>query len=395
MKEFVFSAFEKYSFSCLQLLSSLFMSNYFGMESIGMIASFTLVVATSIGLCEAGSSFVIMGSNEEKFEELVCTCMYLSIMIAFFMYILIFLFAPLYTEQFSTEIDYSRSLRQYAFIIFTTPLQMVSFSTLIKLKKTKVLSIINLIAWALAILFLVFLKYENLNDHRNVVSYFIILSFLRSIISLIYIFNLIGFKYPQKEYFKIKFRVSVITSQLANSITSNIWTFLVAILVSIESNAVLSIFTKIRDLSSGNLSHSIHRIVYSRIPQLSSYQRKNLILNWLGKFTFLNSIILIFIYLLREPILFCFGSELINENNLLIIFPLSVALFYPLTDYLKALLRYFNNSKVLQIDLSILGLVICLYFLKLSLDLSLFLFLIGLFINGIVVFKNVKKSLPI
>ena len=83
----------------------------------------------------------------------------------------------------------------------------------------------------------------------------------------------------RKGFKKINFsyHFSITGSNIFNSISANIWTYAVSNLVSLEANSILSLFTKLRDITSGNLSHGIHRVVFGKLAALKNYKRKILL----------------------------------------------------------------------------------------------------------------------
>ena len=392
MRDYFYSALEKYSLAGLQLIATIFMTTYFGVESIGMIGGFTLLVAISTVISEAGSSFVIMGgvgNISEKYSASLLLAFFLSTMF----YIILFISAPAYTASFATELDYTQSLRLYGLIVFSAPLQLIAYSGLIKAGKTKILSKINVLAWIIAFMFLVVLYLVDLRHHEYVVGYFVILSLVRAGCGLFVSFTFIKYKLPKLGDIDLKYRLSIVISQIANTITVNIWTYMVAVLVSIEANAILGIFSKLRDLVSGNLSHAIHRIVYVNIADLSVAGKRKLIMTWLRRYALANVLFISTIYLLRNSVLIVFGVENINNSELLIIFPLMVGLLYPLTDLLKAILRYFKQSRVFQLELLMLVYVLFLYFTNWPLSVAFSAYCIGSLVIGLFIYKDVSSAI--
>lgn len=388
----IFSALEKYSFAFLQLLSTALITMYFGIESLGMIGSFTLLIATSIIISEAGSSFLILGCNDKDLEYTINNSLLIALILGILQFILLLCFGNFYTEMLNSNIEYSSALKYYGIIMISSPVQLIYYSAIIRLGKIKILTKINIISWIIAIFILNIYILSKQNDHRMVVWYFITLSLSRCLISFYYASKHIDsydFNLTRNETLK---RLSLVSSGIANTITANIWLSLVAINVNMSANGVLSLFTKLRDLSIGNLAHALHRVVYSKLPTLPSTFHRKLIRKYFIYFLFITILLSFSIYIFSGPLMKFFSVKYSHEYLKFIYFSLGIGLFFPFTDYLKAILRYYNQKVVLIIEATLM-IIICLTYLreqKLS-DL-MFLFLGLNILISTIIFWYVKKA---
>ena len=348
MKEFLFSAAEKYSLAFLQLLATLFMTNYFGMESLGMVASFTLITALATVVAEAGSSLVIMGAKQTEVQNRIHESFVITLVLGVTFYVVIFLCADYYSDKIVSTVDFGNTLRCYGLLVISAPLQIVGFSSLIKLEETKALASINLLAWLCAFGVLMLIHFLQLGDYRSVIWYFLVLSCIRAFLSWLRLHRALGLRILGIRFQEVRFRLSLISSQLCNTVAANIWTMLVAVHVSLEANAVLGLFNKLKDMGSGNLSHALHRVLYVRLANADG--RRSAVTKVFSWFFFGNSILCLAIYCLKPIILEVFGGEYRSDLDPFIFFPLILGLIFPAFDFMKAILRFFNQTLVLGVE---------------------------------------------
>lgn len=388
MSDYLFSLIEKYSLAILQFLTTLYISRYFGIESLGMIAAFSLIVAVATVLSEAGSSYIIMGSTTDLAEN-ISQSLTVSVGVSVVLYFVIYFLSPLYLSQIATTNHYVLALQGYALMILVNPIQLITYSGLIKLERTRSLVMINFISWFLSFLILYLLSVIEDRSNEVVVVYFVVLAFLRSALALIVLSRSMGLGKPLFSKFSFKYRMSLVASQIIHTISSNIWTYLIAMIVSIEANAILAVFSKVRDLISGNLSHAIHRIVYSKLPGLELKTLKNFRLLWLRRFALLNSTLLLFLYLGRKTILELFNVPWNPDLDIFILFPLCVGLLYPLTDFMKSLIRFDNQQTALLFDSLVLISIIILLVIGSSFATTMIFYLLSMLLGGIYILKRV------
>ena len=179
---FYHSVLEKYSFSILQFLATLFMTKYFGVKSIGMIGSFTFFVALSTVISEAGSSFIILGCDDGKFKQKLMDSVFIALFLGSLQFLMLFSFSDFYTRMLSSSEDLSQVMRLYGVIMISSPLQMVFYSALVRLGAIKTMTRINLISWSVGFIVLLLVYYRG-NDYRMVVWYFISMSISRATLS--------------------------------------------------------------------------------------------------------------------------------------------------------------------------------------------------------------------
>ena len=373
-----FSLIEKYSLSILQIIAILLITHYFGFISLGIIGSFSLIVSVFSGISEFGGSYGVIRSNKLS-PIYITSSLFFSFIIGCLLYLILFFFTPLYLLFIDNSKEFIDGLRLYGILVVLTPVQIISFTALIKLEKSNKLTLINIISWTLSLLILFLVGFRFSFNPINVIYYFIFLCMFRMIggIFLLHRYNMFSLS---KGFKKINFsyHFSITGSNIFNSISANIWTYAVSNLVSLEANSILSLFTKLRDISSGNLSHGIHRVVFGKLAALKNYKKKNLIKKTITYFILLNTLILFLIALLNNLILNIFNYDSKFPAYLLyVFFPLVVGFFYPFTDTLKALARHNNQKLVIQIEfLTALILVIALIMINSILYLMLIFLII-------------------
>ena len=382
-KFFVFksSLIEKYSFAFLQLISTLILTKLFGFSSIGLVAAYSLVISISTVLSEAGSSILILRSSSLK-DGLVANSFKISIVISSVIFCICFLFVFMFGHK--VETNTLNGFYFYSSLIFFSPLQLISNSVLVQQRKFKSIFIINLQAWLVSIT-ITFLIWFFIDKHQNfVLVYFIAINFLKFIFAFKLINISTSFVMKTNIDFNLNYRISLISSQIFNTFSNNIWTTIIAIRLNFDANAAYSLFVKLRDLSIGNLSHSLHRII------LKNVNKKLLLKNPLVLRGFIlvsiGSICFFFLtWLTRNFILEIFNHTGQNYDKIIIVV-LIIAIFYPISDYLKALLKKHKQKLVLILDsisaLTILILVvliddiypllICYVILQLIMSLILF-----------------------
>ena len=390
-REYLFSLAEKYSLAILQLLTTLVMTSYFGFQSIGMVGSFSLIVSTATVLCECGATYEILGENIED-RNTVSISLILSLAISLFLYLLIFLFAPIFSELLGDNKLYIKTLRFYAFLVFTNPIQLISYAVFIKIKKTKYLFNLNIFSWVLSLIILFAVGIYLEWDYRAVVVYFVSLSFFRSALALWWLFKHGHIGRSFRGEYNLSRRLSLIGSQISNSVSANIWTTIVAVAVSLEANSVLALFIKLRDMSVGNMSHALHRIVYSRLGEYKTKERNSMVYKSLLIYGLFTILILGSLWVFRDLIKYMFSVELVNSDYL-IVFVLLTGALYPFTDFFKSLLRYWKQRIVLRLDILLLICVALMYLVSFPIQLSFTLYLLLCLIQAGTITYYVQKSL--
>ena len=380
-----FSIIEKYSLSILQILGVILISYYFGFISLGIIGSFSLIVSVFSGISEFGGAFGVI-RNENLSEKYISTAVFFSVIIGCLFYIFLYYLSPIYLHFIQDSEQFVHGLRLYGILIVLTPIQVISFTALIKLKKANKLTLINIISWILSILILLMIGNFYSFAPINVVFYFILLSFFRmtGAIYLLLKNNLlsssIGFN--SIDFF---YHLSITGSNISNSITANIWTYAVSNLVSLEANSILSLFTKLRDISSGNLSHGIHRVIFGKLSGLKENNKKVLIKDTIIYFFIFNSIILFLIALLNDYILKIFSYDFVVEDYMLyVLFPLIIGLFYPFIDTLKAFLRHNKQTIAIAVEFITAIILIFVYFIINSITDLMLIFLLIVIVQSII-----------
>ena len=259
-KYFVFksSLIEKYSFAFLQLISSIILTNLFGFSSLGLVAVYSLVISVSTVLSEAGSSILILRSGSLK-DGLIANSFKISIVVSSIIICICFLFVFMFGHKVETNV--LNGFYFYSTLIFFSPLQLISNTVLVQQRKFKSIFRINLQAWLISITITVLIWFF-IDKHKNfVLVYFILINFLRFIFA--FRLNKISISFVMKTNidFNLNYRISLISSQIFNTFSNNIWTTIIAMRLNLDANSAYSLFVKLKDLSIGNLSHSLHRIV--------------------------------------------------------------------------------------------------------------------------------------
>ena len=301
------------------------------------------------------------------------------------MFILLFLYYTIYLHFIQDSEQFVHGLRLYGILIVLTPIQVISFTALIKLKKANKLTLINIISWILSILILLMIGNFYSFAPINVVFYFILLSFFRmtGAIYLLLKNNLlsssIGFN--SIDFF---YHLSITGSNISNSITANIWTYAVSNLVSLEANSILSLFTKLRDISSGNLSHGIHRVIFGKLSGLKENNKKVLIKDTIIYFFIFNSIILFLIALLNDYFKIFSYDFVVEDYMLYVLFPLIIGLFYPFIDTLKAFVRHNKQTIAIAVEFITAIILIFVYFIINSITNLMLIFLLIVIVQSII-----------
>ena len=257
------------------------------------------------------------------------------------------------------------------------------------LRMIKYLTIINLYSWLLAMTSAVIIWYFKGSNKEYVVFYFIVLSFFRFIFPLYKIINIRLLSLIHFENKNFNYRISLIFSQLSNTFTQNIWTTIIAIRLNLEANAVYSLFYKLRDLSLGNLSHSLHRIAIKNLKYFSPLKNKT-VLNGFKVIIFGSIIFVVFLWFFKAEILLLFNNSSQNYYTI-IIWVLLVGLLYPINDYIKALLKKYHQSFVLKIDVIVALIIFILVWFVKNIYILLPLYFILQFIVSLIIMFFVKK----
>lgn len=340
------SLIEKYSFAFLQLISTLILTKLFGFSSLGLVAAYSLIISISTVLSEAGSSILIMRSSNLK-NSLVANSFKISIVISSIVFCICFLLVFMFGHK--VEANTLNGFYFYSSLIFFSPLQLISNSVLVQQRKFKSIFRINIQAWLMSIT-ITFLIWFFIDKHKNVVLvYFIVLNFLRFIFAFKLIKMSTSFLMKTNIDFNLNYRISLISSQLFNSISNNIWTTIIAIRLNLDANAVYSLFVKLRDISIGNLSHSLHRIIIKNINKNLFFKNPLVFRGFL--LMSIASIGFFFLtWLTRNFILEIFNHTGQKYDEIILVV-LIVAIFYPISDYLKALLKKHKQKLVFILDL--------------------------------------------
>lgn len=346
-KYFVFksSLIEKYSFAFLQLISTLILTKLFGFSSLGLVAIYSLVISISTVLSEAGSSILILRSNKLE-DELIANSFKLSIIISSIIFCISFLFVFTFGHKVETEI--LNGFYFYSLLFFFSPLQLISNSVLVQQRKFKSIFRINLLAWLIS-LTITLIIWFFIDKHKNyVLVYFIAISFFR----FIFAFKLINISTPNvlntNIDFNFNYRISLISSQILNTFSNNIWTTIIAVRLNLEANATYSLFVKLRDLSIGNLSHSLHRIIIKDVNKTYFFKNPLVLRGFL--FMSIGSICFFLLTWLSRNIILEIFNYAGKDYDKIILVVLIISIFYPFSDFLKALLKKYKQKFVLILD---------------------------------------------
>ena len=346
-KYFVFksSLIEKYSFAFLQLISSIILTNLFGFSSLGLVAVYSLVISVSTVLSEAGSSILILRSGSLK-DGLIANSFKISIVVSSIIICICFLFVFMFGHKVETNV--LNGFYFYSTLIFFSPLQLISNTVLVQQRKFKSIFRINLQAWLISITITVLIWFF-IDKHKNfVLVYFILINFLRFIFA--FRLNKISISFVMKTNidFNLNYRISLISSQIFNTFSNNIWTTIIAMRLNLDANSAYSLFVKLKDLSIGNLSHSLHRIVIKDVNKNVLFKNPLVFRGFL--IVLIGSICFFLItWMIRNFILEIFNHSGQNLDKIILVV-LIIAIFYPITDYLKALLKKYKQKFVLILD---------------------------------------------
>lgn len=380
------SLLEKYSFAFLQLISTIILTKLFGFDSLGLVAAYSLIISISTVLSEAGSSILILRSNNLK-NTLIANSFKISIVISLIVFLVCFFLVFILGHKIETTT--LNGFYFYSILIFFNPLQLISNSVLVQQRKFKSIFRINIMAWLISIT-LTFLVWFFIDYHKNfVLLYFIVLNILRFIFAFRLIKISTSFLMKSNIDFNFNYRVSLISSQLFNTLSNNIWTTIIAIRLNLDANAVYSLFVKLRDLTIGNLSHSLHRIIIKNINKNSFFKNPLVFRGFL--LLSITSICFLFLtWLTRNFILEIFNHTGLKYDKI-ILAVLILTVFYPISDYLKALLKKYKQNLVLALD-SILALtILLLVFLIEDIYILLISYVILQLIISFVIFYYAKK----
>ena len=142
-----------------------------------------------------------------------------------------------------------------------------------------------------------------------------------------------------------------------------------------------------------DMSHAFHRVVYSKLPALETAMQQKFIFFYFKRFALLTILISFIIVLGKDLIFFVFNVDYVTERETFIYFPVAVGLLFPLTDYSRAILRYFSQAIVVRMEVIFMVLLVLIYLtLSVNIEYAMVAFLLISFLLGLSVLYYVRKA---
>mgnify|MGYP001339959415 CR=1 FL=1 len=360
-KEIVISFIEKFSVSILNFIASIFLIKLLGFESLGFIGSFSLITGVALTISDGGFTQLILKLNNLNSKD-YSGIFIVNFFIGLTLISIIFLFAENFASYYDDQ-SLTYWLKLYTLTIIFNSLSIVPVAVMTKTGKYKKLLKLNSIAIlsSLILFYIYYVQTGNIN-YRESMYYFILLSFLRSLLLLIFFrFNLSLSKISFKNIIdNLDFNISVILGQIINSVGVNIVAFALPNLIDYQVAGIYALFNKIKEFSVGNINHSVHRVIFSSLSSLKEYnKRNNLMLSSTALASLIALIIMIGIFIFRDLIILLFGSpDNTIEYGFIILYVCFLGSLWPILNLNSIYLQHENHKKYLSVE--IIGLLLSL-----------------------------------
>ncbi len=353
-KEIIFSFIEKFGVSFLNFFASIFLIKLLGIESLGFIGSFSLIAGVTLTVSDGGFTQLILkldNLNSKDYSGIFIV----NFIIALFFSTLIFLFSEPFATYYN-DLTLKYWLKIYTLTIIFNSLSIVPIAVMTKTGDYRKLLRINSVAIlsSIIIFYIYYFLTENIN-YKSSVYYFIILSFLKSFLLIVFFkFNLsfskISFKTIQDN---LDFNFSIIFGQLINSVSANIVAFVLPNLIDYKIAGIYALFNKIKEFSVGNINHSIHRVIFSSLSSIKQYSNRN---NLMIKSTILAAsislIVMIVVFIGKGFIMNIFEiNNIFVEYDYIILYVCLLGSLWPILNLNSIYLQYQYHKSYLSVEI--------------------------------------------